>query len=84
MVPLVSGIFPHGRNRRALRLHVHLNNGQVHFSKLAQPFLEANDILRISRLLSSPDLAPSGFWFFGRIKIALATAKFDEPEQLMD
>ena len=47
MVPLVQEIFPHGRNRRALRLHLHLDNCRVHFSKVSEQFLEANDILRI-------------------------------------
>jgi hypothetical protein len=47
MVPLVQEIFPHGQNRRAPRLHLHLDNRRVHFSKVAEQFLEANDILRI-------------------------------------
>jgi histone-lysine N-methyltransferase SETMAR len=84
MVPLVQDIFPHGRNRRALRLHLHLDNCLVHFSKVAERFLEVNDILRIPHPPYSPDLAPSDFWLFGRIKTALAGAEFDEPEQLLN
>jgi histone-lysine N-methyltransferase SETMAR len=83
MVPLVQEIFPHGRNRRGLRLHLHLDNCRVHFSKVAEQFLEANDIVRILHPPYSQDLAPSDFWLFVRIKIALAGAKFDEPEQLL-
>jgi hypothetical protein len=31
MMPLVQETFPHGRNRCALRLHLHLDNCPVHF-----------------------------------------------------
>jgi hypothetical protein len=51
---------------------------------MAEHFLEANDILRIPHPLYSPDLAPSDFWLFGRIKTTLAGAKFDEAEQLLN
>jgi hypothetical protein len=81
-VPLVQEIFPHGRNRHALRLHLHLDNCLVHFSTVAEQFCNANDILRIPHPPSSLDLAPSDFWLFGRIQTALAGAKFDEPARL--
>jgi hypothetical protein len=84
MMPPVEEIFPHSRNRRALRLHVHLDNCLVHFSKVAERFCEAHGILRIPHPPYSQDLASSDFWLFARIKIALADAKFDEPEQLLD
>jgi histone-lysine N-methyltransferase SETMAR len=60
-----------------------LDNCRVHFSKVAEQFLEANDILRILHPPYSPDLARSDFWLFERIKTALAGAEFDEPEQLL-
>jgi hypothetical protein len=84
MVPLVRGIFSHRRNRRALPLHVHLDNCRVYFSKMTEQFVEANDRLRIPHPRYSPDLAPSNFWLFVAMKTALAAAKFDEPEQLLD
>jgi histone-lysine N-methyltransferase SETMAR len=84
MAPFVQKISLHGRNRRARRLHLHVDNCRVHFSKVTGQFCEANGILRIPHPPYSPDLAPSDFWFFGRIKTVLAWAKFDEPEQLLD
>jgi hypothetical protein len=57
---------------------------RVHFSKVAEQFLEANDILRILYPPYSPDLAPPDFWLFGCIKTALSGAKFDEPDQLLN
>jgi histone-lysine N-methyltransferase SETMAR len=77
MMPLVQEIFPHGRNRPTLRLHLHLDNCRAHFSTVAELFCEANDILRISHPPYSPDLAPSDFWSFERIKTALEGAKFE-------
>jgi transposase len=68
----------------ALRLHGGMDNCQIHFSKGAEQFLEANDILRIPHPLYSPDFSPSDFWLFGRRKTTLAGAKFEEPEQLVD
>jgi hypothetical protein len=50
---------------------------------VAKQLCEANDILRISHSPYSPDLAPSDFALFGRIKIALTEGKSDEPEQLL-
>jgi hypothetical protein len=46
--------------------------------------VEANHIMRIPHPPYSHDLAPSDFWLFGRIKLALAGAKFDEPGQLLN
>jgi hypothetical protein len=51
---------------------------------VAEQFLEANDILRILHSPYSSDLALSDFWLFGRIKTALAGAKFDGPEKLVN
>jgi hypothetical protein len=83
MMPFAQEVFPHGRNRRALRLHVHLDNCWVHFSKVAEQFVEANDILRILHPPYSQDLVTSDFGLFERIKTSRAGAKFDEPEQLL-
>jgi hypothetical protein len=72
MVLLIQGIFPHGRNRSALRLRVHVDNHRIHISKVTEQFFGANDILRILLPPYSPDLALSDFRLFGRIKSAFA------------
>jgi hypothetical protein len=59
MALLVEEIFPHGRNRRALRLHLHLDNCRVHFSKVSEKFFAANDILRIPQPPDGPDVTPT-------------------------
>jgi hypothetical protein len=47
MVPLVQKIYPERSNRHALRLHAHLDNCRVHYSKRTNAFFEANDIVRV-------------------------------------
>jgi hypothetical protein len=39
-VSFVQEIFPHGRNRRAPRLHIYLGNSRVYFSRVAEQFLK--------------------------------------------
>jgi hypothetical protein len=79
MAPFVQKIFPHGANGRALRLHVHLDNGRVDFSKVPEQFFESNDMLRIPYPGYGPDLALSELSLFGRIHTSLTVAEFDEP-----
>jgi hypothetical protein len=84
ILPLIPEIFPYDTNRRALRLHFHLNNCRVHFSTVAERFCETNDIRRIPHPTYGPYLAPADFWLFGRMRTAFVGAKFDEPEQVLD
>jgi hypothetical protein len=67
-VPLGEEITLHSGNRRALRLHVHLDNCRVHFSKVAEQFFEANDILGIPRPYCGLDLVLSDFWYSGVLR----------------
>jgi hypothetical protein len=71
VVPLVQTVFPQGRTRYTLRLNVHLDNRPVHFSKVTEQFFIEHQLLHLPHPPSSPDLAPSDFWLFGRIKTGL-------------
>jgi hypothetical protein len=42
-----------------------------------------NPLLHVPHPPYSPDLAPSDFWLFGRIKTALAGRTFADPEGLL-
>jgi hypothetical protein len=48
---------------------------------MEQLFIE-NQLLSVPHLPYSPDLAPSDFWLFRRIKTGLAGRSFAEPEEL--
>jgi hypothetical protein len=82
MAPLVQTVFPHGRTRYAPRLNSHLDNCCVHFPKVASQFFVENQLLHVPQPPYSPDLAPSDFLLFGRIKTGLARQSFAEPEEL--
>jgi hypothetical protein len=83
-VPLVEKAFPKARNRHARRLHLHLDNCRVNFSRVAEQFITQNHISRVPQRAYSPDLAPSDFWLFGHPKNALTGRMFDDPEELLD
>jgi hypothetical protein len=46
-------------------------------------FIE-NQLLHVPHPSCSPDLAPSDFWLFGRIKTGLTGRSFAEPEELLE
>jgi hypothetical protein len=84
MVPFVEKFFPKGRNLHVRRLHLHLDNCHVHFSKVTEKFIAENHISRIPQPGYSPDLALSDFWLVGHLKNSPAGRMFDEPEELLD
>jgi histone-lysine N-methyltransferase SETMAR len=84
MVPLIDEIFPNGRNPHAPRLHVHLDNCRVHFSKATEQFFIQNHLLHVPHPPYSPDLAPSDFWLFGHLKTSLVSQTFESPEDLLE
>jgi histone-lysine N-methyltransferase SETMAR len=84
MIPLTQKIFPGGIRADVRRLTVRLDNCRVHFSKVAERFFTENGLLRVPYPPYSPDIAPSDFRLFGRMKKALAGSRFTEPEELLE
>jgi hypothetical protein len=76
--PLVDKFFPQGKKSPTPRLMVHLDNYRVHFSKRSHTLFDENSLRRVPQQPYSSDLAPSDFWLFGDIKIALHRQKFEE------
>jgi histone-lysine N-methyltransferase SETMAR len=83
MTPLVQKLFPEQRPPHTPRLDVHLDNCRVHFSKVTDEFFNENQIVHVPHPYYSPELVPSDFWLFGRIKIALAGCKLVGPDELL-
>jgi hypothetical protein len=69
-----------GSNRR---LHVHADNARPHTAKNITEFLAGGDMTRVSHPSYSPDLAPCDFYLAGYVKGRLASASFEEPDQLL-
>jgi transposase len=65
------------------RLHIHADNARLHTAKKVTEFLAGNGMKRAPQPLSSPDLALCEFYLFGYIKWRLASASFEEPDQLL-
>jgi hypothetical protein len=84
LAPQVQTVFPQGRTRHTPQLNVHLDNWCVHFSKVTEQFLIENQLLHVPHPPCSPDLDPSDFWLFGRIKAGLGGRSFAEPEVLLE
>jgi hypothetical protein len=68
---LLSKIFQQGRRRHVLRLHCHIDNCRVQFSKASEQFFTENEIVHVPHPLYSPDLATSDFLLFGHMKAVL-------------
>jgi hypothetical protein len=70
MTPTMARFFPHGRISHFRRLHLHLDNCHVHFSKVIEQFSTENHILHVPHPPYSPDLArqTSGFLTMSRFR----------------
>jgi histone-lysine N-methyltransferase SETMAR len=84
MMPLVQMVFPQKRIWYTPRFNVHLDNCPVHFSKVTEHLFIENQLLHVSHPPYSPDLAPSDFWLFGRIKTGFVGRRFAEPDELLE
>lgn len=61
---------------------LHHDNAPAHSSNLIQHFLVKHDIKQLRQPPYSPDIAPSDFWLFPKLKIPLKGKRFDDVEQI--
>jgi histone-lysine N-methyltransferase SETMAR len=66
------------------RLVLHFDNASPHTSTATQEFLHAHRMKRAPHPPFSPDLAPSDFYLFGKLKGALMGAEFADEQSLFD
>jgi hypothetical protein len=71
LVPLLDRFFPGGRDSRQKQLVVHIDNASARDARVTQNFFEHNPLKRLPRPLYSPDISPSDFCLFGKVKNAL-------------
>jgi hypothetical protein len=84
MTPLITNIFPQWRIPHDRRLHLHVDNCRVHFSKVTEQFMTQNQTLCMPSPHYSPDIAALDFWLFAYVKNSLVGRTFDEPDQLLE
>jgi histone-lysine N-methyltransferase SETMAR len=80
---LLLAVFPDGHKPHSCRLSLHLGNCRVHRSKASAYLFAENPIIRVPHPLYSPELAPSDFWLFGHMNVALGGQRFPGPEDLL-
>lgn len=71
-------------NSSGKKIWLHLDNCRVHNSKLMTQEIEQSPFKRAPHPPYSPDLAPSDFYLFGKIKKQLEGLKFNSKEELFE
>ena len=61
---------------------LHHDNALAHLSNLVQQFLAKREIVQLRQPPYSPDIAPSDFWMFPKLKMALKGKRFDDIETI--
>jgi hypothetical protein len=64
-------------------LLVHADNTRLHTAKLSTQYFNENRMKPAQHPPYSPDLAPSGFCFFGYVKRCFAGLSFEDAYQLL-
>jgi histone-lysine N-methyltransferase SETMAR len=84
MMPLIASLFLQRRIPHARRLHLHLENCRVYFSKIIEQFITQNQILRVPHRPYSPDIAPPNFHLFCHVQNSLVGWTFDGLEHFLE
>jgi hypothetical protein len=80
--PLEQKVSPTGRNPHAKRLTIQLDNCSIHASRTTDGYIRQGNMIRLQHLPYSPDLAPSDFYLFLRIKEKLKDIQMADEEDL--
>jgi histone-lysine N-methyltransferase SETMAR len=65
------------------KMVLHFDNASPHTARLSSDYMNHNRLKRAPQPPFSPDLAPSDFYLFGKVKTALMGATFEDAEQLL-
>lgn len=66
------------------RVVIHMDNSPVHRSAIVHDFSVQNRLFLCDHPAYSPDLAPSDFYLFGKLKIYLMGRHFESYDELFD
>jgi histone-lysine N-methyltransferase SETMAR len=84
LVPLLDKFFPTGWSPGQRKLVVHIDNAAVHNSKMTQNFFDRNPLKRLPHPPYSPDISPSDFYLFGKVKRELIGREIPEDRDLLE
>jgi hypothetical protein len=83
LVRLLDAFFPNGPDPMQRKLVVHIANASAHNARVTQNFFEHNPLKRLPHPPYSPDISPSDFYLFGKMKNTLIGGEiFDEIDLL--
>jgi hypothetical protein len=71
LVPLLDRFVSGERDPRQEKLDVPIHNASAYNARVARNFFEHNPTKRLTQPPHSPDIAPSSFYLFGKMKNAL-------------
>lgn len=71
-------------NSSKRRVVLHMDNATPHRAKATQNFAQKNGLAFSPHPAFSPDLAPSDFYLFGKVKDAIKGMEFESEEDLLD
>ena len=74
-------IWPKSGRRKVL---IYLDNCKVHNSKMTMEEIQKIQFKRVPHPAYSPDVAPSDFYLFGRVKKRLEGFEFESPLEVFD
>jgi hypothetical protein len=65
------------------KIVLHFDNASPHTAAVSLDFLRSNRMRRAPQAPFSPDLAPSDFYLFGKLKTALMGSEFEDEQGLL-
>jgi hypothetical protein len=65
-------------------LVIHIDNASAHNASVAQDFVEHNPLKRLPCPSYSPDISPSDFYLFGKMKNALIEGEVSDEIDLLE
>jgi hypothetical protein len=82
LVPLVARFFPTRWSARPKKLVMHIDNASPYNSRTTQNFFGHNPLKRILHPAYFPDISPSDFYLFGKVKRALIRQEIPDEADL--
>jgi histone-lysine N-methyltransferase SETMAR len=83
-VHLVARFYHRGRTSGQRKLVLHIDNAPGHRAKMTQNFCEHNPLKRLVHTPYSPDISPSDFYRFGKVKGVLIGQEIPDEIELLD
>ena len=84
LIPITNLPDVYKAERQKQRFIVHMDNAPVHKARVTQKFIESSSIYMPRHPPYSPDIAPSDFYLFGKLKGMLRGKAFETTKDLVE